>query len=45
MFVRMWQGWLHLAVVMYLFLHRAVGWLTNPALKRELVMHAVMMAV
>lgn len=45
MYVRMWQGWHYLAVVMDLFSHRAAGWLTKPALKRELVMHAVMKAV
>lgn len=44
-YVRTWQGWLYLAVVMDLFSRRIVGWATKPTLARELVLDAVLMAV
>jgi putative transposase len=44
-YVRTWQGWLYLAVVMDLFSRRIVGWSAGPSLRRELVLDAVMMAV
>lgn len=44
-YVRTWQGWLYLAVVMDLYSRRIVGWATKPTLARELVLDAVLMAV
>lgn len=44
-YIRTWQGWLYLAVVMDLFSRRIVGWSAGPSLRRELVLDAVMMAV
>jgi len=44
-YIRTWQGWLYLAVVMDLFSRRIVGWSTKPTIGRELVLDAVLMAV
>jgi putative transposase len=44
-YIRTWQGWLYLAVVMDLFSRKIVGWSTRPTIARELVLDAVMMAV
>jgi len=44
-YVRTWQGWLYLAVVMDLFSRRIVGWAARPTIHRELVLDAVLMAV
>jgi putative transposase len=44
-YIRTWQGWLYLAVVMDLFSRKIVGWATKPTIGRELVLDAVMMAV
>jgi putative transposase len=44
-YIRTWQGWLYLAVVMDLFSRKIVGWSTRPTIGRELVLDAVMMAV
>jgi putative transposase len=44
-YVRTWQGWLYLAVVMDLFSRRIVGWSMKPSLARELVLDAIVMAV
>ena len=44
-YVRTWQGWLYLAVVMDLFSRKIVGWATRPTIHRELVLDAVLMAV
>lgn len=44
-YVRTWQGWLYLAVVMDLFSRSIVGWATRPTIHRELVLDAVLMAV
>ncbi len=44
-YVRTWQGWLYLAVVMDLFSRRIVGWAARPTIRRELVLDAVLMAV
>ncbi len=44
-YIRTWQGWLYLAVVMDLFSRKIVGWSTKPTMARELVLDAVMMAV
>lgn len=44
-YIRTWQGWLYLAVVMDLFSRLIVGWPARSSLHRELVLDAVMMAV
>jgi putative transposase len=44
-YIRTWQGWLYLAVVMDLFSRKVVGWSTSSTIHRELVLDAVMKAV
>lgn len=44
-YVRTWQGWLYLAVVMDLYARKIVGWSMKPTLAKELVRDAVLMAV
>ncbi len=44
-YIRSWQGWLYLAVVMDLFSRKIVGWCAGPTIHRELVLDAVLMAV
>jgi len=44
-YIRTWEGWLYLAVVMDLFSRKIVGWSTRPTIRRALVLDAVMMAV
>ncbi len=44
-YVRTWEGWLYLAVVMDLYSRRIVGWATKPTMARELVLDALLMAV
>ncbi|MEP8682024.1 IS3 family transposase [Enterobacter ludwigii] len=44
-YIRTWQGWLYLAVVIDLFARNVVGWLMKPTLSRELALDALMMAV
>jgi putative transposase len=44
-YVRTWEGWLYLGVVMDLYSRRIVGWATKPTMARELVLDAILMAV
>ena len=44
-YIRTWQGWLYLAVVMDLFSRLIVGWAAGPTMHRELVLDAVLVAV
>jgi putative transposase len=44
-YIRTWQGWLYLAVVLDLFARRVVGWSMKPTLAKELVLDAILMAV
>lgn len=44
-YIRTWQGWLYLAVVMDLFSRKIIGWSTSSTIRRELVLDAVLMAV
>src|SRR5690349_19818130 len=44
-YIRTWQGWLYLAVVMDLFSRLIVGWAATPTIHRELVLNATLMAV
>ena len=44
-YIRTWQGWLYLAVVMDLFSRKIVGWCAGPTSHHELVLNALLMAV
>ena len=44
-YVRTWEGWLYLAVVMDLYSRRIVGWSTQPTMAQDLVLDALLMAV
>lgn len=44
-YLRTWQGWLYLAVVIDLYSRKVVGWAVAPTLRRELVLDAVLQAV
>ena len=44
-YIRTWQGWLYLAVVIDLHSRRVVGWSMKPTLAREIVLDALLMAV
>lgn len=44
-YIRTWEGWLYLAIVMDLFSRKIVGWATRSTIRRELVLDASMMAV
>lgn len=44
-YIRTWQGWLYLAVVMDLYSRKIVGWAARPTIHRDLVLDAVLMAV
>ena len=44
-YIRTWQGWLYLAVVMDLFSRKIVGWAAGPTIHRDLVLDAVLTAI
>ncbi len=44
-YIRTWQGWLYLAVVLDLFSRKIVGWAAGPTIHRDLVLNAVLRAV
>lgn len=44
-YIRTWQGWLYLAVVVDLHSRRIVGWSMKPTLAREIVLDALLMAI
>lgn len=44
-YIRTWQGWLYLAVVLDLYSRRVVGWSMKPTLARALVLDALLMAL
>lgn len=44
-YIRNWQGWLYLAVIIDLFARNVVGWSMKPTLSRELALDALMLAV
>src|SRR3982750_2396544 len=44
-YIRTWQGWLYLAVVLDLYSRQIVGGATAPTIHRELGLNAVLMAV
>ncbi len=44
-YIRTWQGWLYLAVVIDLFSRKVVGWSAGPTIHRDLVLDALAAAV
>ena len=44
-YIRTWQGWLYLAVVIDLYSRKVIGWSMKPSLARCIVIDALMMAV
>lgn len=44
-YIRTWQGWLYLAVVVDLYSRKVVGWSMKPTLNRVVVLDALLMAV
>lgn len=44
-YIRTWEGWLYLAVLIDLFSRRVVGWSMKNTIAREVVLDALMMAV
>lgn len=44
-YIRTWQGWLYLVVVLDLYARKVVGWSMKPTLSRELALDALLMAV
>lgn len=44
-YIRTWQGWLYLAVVIDLFSRKVVGWSAGPTIHRDLVLNALAAAV
>lgn len=44
-YIRTWEGWLYLAVVLDLFSRMVVGWSMKTSLGREVVLDALLMAV
>ena len=44
-YIRTWQGWLYLAVVLDLFSRKVVGWSAGPTIHRDLVLNALAAAV
>ena len=44
-YIRTYEGWLYLAVVMDLYSRRIIGWSMKPTLAKEIVLDALLMAV
>jgi putative transposase len=44
-YLRTWQGWLYLAIVLDLYSRKVVGWSMKPTLAKEIVLDALVMAV
>ena len=44
-YIRTYEGWLYLAVVMDLYSRRIIGWSMKPTLAKEMVLDALLMAV
>jgi len=44
-YIRTWEGWLYLAVVIDLFSRKVIGWAFRSAIVKELVLDALLMAV
>jgi putative transposase len=44
-YIRTWQGWLYLAVVLDLYSRKVIGWSMKPTLAKEIVLDALLMAI
>ena len=44
-YIRTWQGWLYLAVVLDLYLRKVIGWSMKPTLAKDIVLDTLLMAV
>ena len=44
-YIRTYEGWLYLAIVMDLYSRKIVGWSMKPTLAKEIVLDAILMAV
>ena len=44
-YIRTWEGWLYLAIVMDLFSRKIIGWATRQTMHRDLALDAILMAV
>mgnify|MGYP001432765587 FL=1 len=44
-YIRTWQGWLYLAVVLDLYSRKFIGWSMKPTLAKDIVLDALLMAV
>jgi len=44
-YIRTWQGWLYLAVVVDLYSRKVIGWSMKPTIAKEIVLDALLMAV
>ncbi|GAB3281027.1 hypothetical protein GCM10027297_19540 [Parahaliea aestuarii] len=44
-YIRTWEGWLYVAIVLDLFSRRVIGWAAHNTIHRDLVLDAIMMAV
>ncbi len=43
-YVRTWEGWLYVAIILDLFSRKVVGWATSQTMRRELALDAILMA-
>ena len=43
-YIRTWQGWLYLAVVLDLYSRKVIGWSMKPTLAKDIVLDALLMA-
>ena len=44
-YIKTYEGWLYLAIVVDLFSRKVIGWSMQPTMKREIVIKAILMAV
>jgi putative transposase len=44
-YIRSWEGWLYVAVVLDLFSRKVIGWAARQTIHRELALNAILMAV
>ena len=44
-YIRTWQGWLYLAVVVDLYSRKVIGWSMKPTIAKDIVLDALLMAV
>lgn len=44
-YIRTWQGWLYLAVVLDLYSRKVIGWSMKPTLAKDIVLDALLMEV